>query len=350
MNDITQKMVPLIDNEVDFSWLEIEEAGVIKSISNYLLCQVINACHEAGLAQTLYANDLISMDELSSQFNPYLCEHLIKYLQIHDIVKITGNKIEVNSDSLGWFSPIAGAQLGFYLGAYGSVVRNIPSLLTGQSVYGSDVLRDGRALGVHCGTLFKAYHTDTVLQALSDKNSNFILDLGCGAGQFLIDACLRDPNLKGIGLDISEGAIDEAKMLCEKYNLTDRLEFVVADAFKPDHWPAKCHEADVICAVGVIHEHFRDGDDAVVNILNSYEKLISGTNKIFILGEPEIRHDTVKNDCDLYLVHIFTAQGFPRYREQWKEVIERTNFSCTKVYTRPDGGPRFNFFILEPSN
>lgn len=110
----------------------------------------------------------------------------------------------------------------------------------------------------------------------------------------LIDACLRDPSLTGVGLDISAPAIEEANELCIKYNLTNRLTFVVGDAFQPDSWSEECRKADVICAVGVIHEHFRDGEQAVINILNTYAKSMKNKCKRFILGEPEIRYDLEK--------------------------------------------------------
>ncbi|CAI1901103.1 N5-glutamine S-adenosyl-L-methionine-dependent methyltransferase [Serratia quinivorans] len=351
MQNINYELTELKNSKVDKTWAEIERAGVVKSISNYLLCQVIFACHEAGLAKALYQNNKVDQETLFENRDPYLCKHLLNYLKTHALVTINNNKITVKDEAKGWFSPVAGAQMGFYLEAYGPVVRAIPELLSGASIYGTDVLRNGRALGVHCATLFETYHTDTVLQALSDKTSSHILDLGCGAGQFLIDACLRDKNLTGIGLDISAPAIEEANELCKKYNLADRLKFVVGDAFQPGSWPEECHKADVICAVGVIHEHFRDGEQAVVNILNIYAKSMKNKGKRFILGEPEIRYDTERNDADLYLVHIFTAQGFPRYREEWMDVIEKTNFDCLGIYSRPVGGPRFNFFVLEtPDN
>ncbi|MBH2760544.1 class I SAM-dependent methyltransferase [Serratia ureilytica] len=349
MQKSNYNLIELEDGKVDETWGEIDHAGVIKSVSNFLLCQVMFSCHESGIAEQLYQKNEIDQNEIFKNRDSYLCKHLLNYLKTHGILTVENNIVKVKKDAVGWFSPIAGAQLGFYLEAYGPVVREIPSLLSGKSIYGKDVLRNGRALGVHCATLFQTYHTDTVLQALSDKSSSHILDLGCGAGQFLIDACLRDPSLTGVGLDISGPAIEEANELCKKYNLTNRLKFVVGDAFQPDSWPEECHKADVICAVGVIHEHFRDGEQAVVNILNTYAESMRNGEKRFILGEPEIRYDLEKNDCDLYLVHIFTAQGFPRYREEWMDVIEKTNFDCLGIYSRPHGGPRFNFFVLETS-
>ncbi|CCP04481.1 Multifunctional cyclase-dehydratase-3-O-methyl transferase tcmN [Erwinia amylovora Ea644] len=347
MQSPNYKLMELENREVDKTWIEIERAGVIKSVSNYLLCQVIFACHQAGIAASLYQQEEINEEEIYKNRDSYLCKHLLNYLETHDLLTVKNNTIRVKKEAEGWFSPVAGAQLGFYLEAYGPVVREIPSLISGKSIYGTDVLRNGRALGIHCATLFQSYHTDTVLQALSDKSSSHILDLGCGAGQFLIDACLRDPSLTGVGLDISAPAIEEANELCIKYNLTNRLTFVVGDAFQPNSWSEECRKADVICAVGVIHEHFRDGEQAVINILNIYAKSMKNKCKRFILGEPEIRYDLEKNDCDLYLVHIFTAQGFPRYREEWMEIIEKTDFDCLGVYSRPHGGPRFNFFVLE---
>jgi hypothetical protein len=96
-----------------------------------------------------------------------------------------------------------------------------------------------------------------------------------------------------------------------------------------------------------VHEHFRHGEAAVISILNTYGDILQSRDRVFILGEPELRYDRVKNDVDLFLVHIFTAQGFPRHREEWLALFARTRLRCRAVYTRPYAGPRFNFFVLE---
>jgi len=333
----------------DQSWTEIEEAGVTKMITVANLAQSLHALHKTGIAQKLYqaGSEGIHKSELTSAFDSYLLSHFLNYLKVHGIIEETSGGYRLREDKRSLASPVAGAQFGFYLEAYGPIVSSIPEFIAKAKVYGTDVERDGRALGIHCATLFNEYHTETVLKALAETQSEKILDIGCGAGQFLIDACTQNPNLRGVGLDISAPAIQEANRVARASGLEDRLKFVVADAFKPGSWPIECKDVDTICAVGVLHEHFRGGEKDVVAILNTYADLFKNGVKSFILGEPEIRYDLDKNDVDLYLIHIFTAQGFPRHREEWLEFFPKSNLQCKATYTRPNAGPRFNFFVLE---
>jgi hypothetical protein len=126
----------------------------------------------------------------------------------------------------------------------------------------------------------------------------------------------------------------------------DRVQFVVGDAFRPETWPEACHGAQALSAVGMLHESFRDGEDAVGGILERYAALLRRTGGVLILAEPEIHYDLAHNDPDFYLVHVFTEQGIPRRREGWLEVLERTSLTCRRVLSRPGAGPRFSFYEL----
>ena len=332
--------------EKNLSWSNLANSGLINMIASYNLAKVLTCLYKLGLIKMLIADETISLNEYND-YDPYLLRHLCRYLAIHGLLIMDENgnyKLSGKGQSL--FSDESIAHLCFYSEAYDCVTSNIHKMLSGESTYGREILRDGKSLGIHCDTLFKKYHSATVLEAMDDLKCDVVLDIGCGGGQFLIDVCKARPNLRGIGIDISEPAISYAKQNASNACLKDRLEFWVADAFDIDVWPEECFFADLLCATGVVHEHFRDGEDAVIEILNSYADLLSKNFKAFILGEPELRYDLVNSDVDLYLVHIFTAQGFPHHREEWLQLFYRTRLKCDRIYTRPGAGPRFNFFVL----
>ncbi|WP_271565752.1 class I SAM-dependent methyltransferase [Bradyrhizobium sp. CCBAU 11386] len=346
------QLIELKEEQQDASWAATERSGTLSLISAFNLCYAVDAARRVGLTSYLVEHQSIeiTIDPGCQLGDPHLLSHLLQYFAIHGLLVASNEGYKLTSRGKELFSNVSLAQIGFYVEAYGPVVSRLDALITRKATYGLDVLRDGGALGEHCATLFGEYHTDTVLRALTEIDATTILDVGCGAGQFLIDACLRSPRLKGIGLDISAPAIKRAQEAAADLKVADRIQFLVGDAFDIDSWPAECTSADVLTAVGVLHEHFRDGRDAVISILNEYNKLFAKGLKAFILGEPELRYDLVKNDADLYLVHIFTAQGFPHDRESWLHVIGQSELSCSKVFCRPNAGPRFNFFQLIPSD
>jgi cyclopropane fatty-acyl-phospholipid synthase-like methyltransferase len=239
------------------------------------------------------------------------------------------------------------AQLGFYMEAYGPVISAASELALGRKRYGAEVQRNGEALGRHSGVLFHHFYTPIVLEVLREHQARVVLDLGCGAGRSLVDACLRNPSLRGIGLDLSEGAISAARELAAENGLSDRLTFVVGNAFEPKSWPKICSEADVIMAVGVLHEHFRDGEAAVIRLLDVFAELLHQRVKGLLVGEPELYYDRKQHDPDFYLAHILTAQGFPRARTQWLELFDKTRLRCRRVLVRPQAGQRLAFYDLE---
>ncbi|GAA2922993.1 hypothetical protein GCM10020221_18860 [Streptomyces thioluteus] len=82
-----------------------------------------------------------------------------------------------------------------------------------------------------------------MLQAMQGRKVKRMLDVGCGGGQLIVDACLRDPSLTGVGIDIDRNAIAWANDLARRSGVADRVEFVVGDAFAPKTWPAVCTES-----------------------------------------------------------------------------------------------------------
>lgn len=342
-------IVKLQDLGPEQSWGELEKGAVPEWISRSVLLHAFQALHKTGMASKLFSagSGGATREELFEGLDDYLASHFLRYLTIHGVLRNDGDRFVLREAFRPAASPIAGAQIGFYLEAYGPILQGLGQFMRQEVRYGEGIQRNGRALGQHCATLFSEYHTETILKALGERRARHILDLGCGAGQFLVDACRRDSQVEGTGIDIAEPAIEEARRLAQQYGVADRLSFVVADAFKPETWPQRCADADVITGAGVLHEHFRSGESAVISILNTYRDHLKRVGGIFILGEPELRYDLLRNDPDLYLVHVFTAQGFPRHREEWLELFSRTNLRCRAVYTRPTAGPRFNFYVLE---
>ena len=95
----------------------------------------------------------------------------------------------------------------------------------------------------------------------------------------------------------------------------------------------------------MLHERFRDGEDAVIDLLNRFAKTL-GDERMLLIGEPELRYDDRENDSDFFLVHVLTQQGIPRDRAGWLEVIERTQLDCPRVYSSAVAGPRTCFYEL----
>jgi SAM-dependent methyltransferase len=217
--------------------------------------------------------------------------------------------------------------------------------LTGAEPYGLRVSRDAEALGRHCEVLFRSFGTTIVASLIQEHDARSVLDLGCGTGGLILDLCRQYPRLRAIGLDIAPEAVRLGRDRTIELGLSDRVSFVVGDAFTPANWPAGAAGCDFFVAVGTIHEHFRDGEAAVVDLLKRYAALLAEPGrKTLLLAEPEMNVDA--GDSDFYLVHVLTAQGMPRRREEWFRVFAQAGLDCTRVFSAPNTGFRFAYYEL----
>jgi ubiquinone/menaquinone biosynthesis C-methylase UbiE len=65
-----------------------------------------------------------------------------------------------------------------------------------------------------------------------------VLDVGCGAGGWLIEAAEAYPTMSLVGIDISHRMIKYARAQAEAHHVHDRIEFHVMDALRPLDFPA----------------------------------------------------------------------------------------------------------------
>jgi SAM-dependent methyltransferase len=337
------------DLDAEREWRKYVDSGLGEAIRGYGLVNALFACVNSGLSTRLSA-DPASLAKLADGLDAKLVEGLLRFLAIRGVVAATGEPATLYAlTDLGrsYLADLAYSNLGFYREAYGQIFDNLGPLLSKTKTYPKDVERDGAALARHCATGFHYFGTNVSLQGLAALGAESFLDLGCGGAGFLIDACRARPNMRAVGLDISKEAIELARQDVAAAGLENRIQLFVGDAFQPQTWPAACREVEAITTFGALHEQFREGEGAVVELLNKYAALTTeGPLKGLLVGEPELLYD--RFDADFYLVHVFTNQGIPRPREGWLPVFEKSKLRCESVLTAPDTGPRFAYYLLRP--
>jgi SAM-dependent methyltransferase len=339
---------PIIgDSGFSPEWEAYLKSPMPSMIGSYHLCHTLFAMQKTGMAALLRMHKSIPIADLLAGLDARLGELVLRYLCLRGVVSVQGGAAALTPLGRTLLDEVSMAQLGFYVEAYGPVTGKLSDLLQGAE-YGRFVSRDAAALGRHCATIWRHFHVAVVTGMLKCLSAMRILDLGCGAGRLILDICASSPHIEGVGLDISREAVDLAEKTAKVEALEGRAKFLIGDAFKPASWPIECQNVDAIIALGVLHEHFRMGEQQVVSILNTYAELMERHDiKALILGEPELHYDNEQNDSDFYLAHIVTNQGFPRRLEEWTELLSKTKLQVMEV-RRPTGGPRFSFFCLIP--
>jgi SAM-dependent methyltransferase len=339
--------VEIQDQRVEQAWYDYRHSGMPQILDGYHKAVVLAALQRTGVIQRMREGST-ELSELLGALDPYFGEKLLGWLSTAGYTRSTEDGYALTEAGDALLSDTSLAQLSFYIEAYGPVTRQLEDLLRGTAQYGRDVQRDGGALGRSCDSLFELYHIDVALAAFAHRSATCALDLGCGSGGFLIEAARRDQNFRGIGLDISADAIEEGIRRADKAGVSDRISFCVADAFDTATWPDDCARADALFAMGVLHERFRNGEEAVIEVLNGFAAAWSKGLTSIILGEPELYYDRQNNDSDFDLVHILTLQGFPRRQTEWLDLFQRSDLECRAVFSRRNAGPRCAFYDLVP--
>lgn len=340
LTEPTQVHDPLVQAD----WQRVRDSGIGEVLAGYNLALALSMVEETGMARRLMAPGGCTREQLAHGLDDAMAAGLIDYLVIRGVVVEENGALAPTHRGRCLMSEVPMALLGYYHDAYSPVLRSGASLLSRRASYGADVERDHEALGKHCEVLFRSFGTSVVLRMLESMGARCLLDLGCGSGGLLIDACARQPELRAIGLDIAPDVIRYGQDRVAAAGLSDRIRMVVGDAFRPDTWPDVCAEADAILIAGTLHEHFRCGEDAVIDVLNGYADFLAESGGGLILAEPELYRDAV--DADFFLVHTFTRQGYPRTGEAWLELFDRTRLRCVEMAHVPDTGFRFRYFHL----
>lgn len=339
--------VELWDEQRIRDWQEYHLSGMPQLLSSMNLCHALLALTNSGILARLREAGSGTAETLLDGLDHEVGSGLLRYLTIRGVLATHQGVHRLTRRGELLVGPVALARLGFYLEAYSPVIGLMTDLVTGAATYGVDVSRAAGALSRHSGAVSTSAYTAIVLEGVRERPSVRLLDLGCGGGSLLVELCLARPDLSGVGIDIAPEAIEAARRLATSHGVGDRVEFAVADAFDPVSWPASCRGVDVVCGVGILHEHFRAGDDAVIDILNRYAQ-VTTRQRTLLLGEPELRYDDRENDSDFFLVHFLTAQGTPRGRAGWLDLFERSRLRCRRVYSCAVAGPRTLFYELTP--
>jgi|TARA_B100001964_G_C14188736_1_gene579968 SAM-dependent methyltransferase len=170
---------------------------------------------------------------------------------------------------------------------------------------------------------------------LADLKVDTVIDLGCGSGDVIIDFCKRQKSFKGIGLDISPGAIEVAKENVKKNNLEDRIDLIIGDMLNPKSYSSKIKskgEKVAFNAIMALHEFLIDGEIAAINVLKKMKKEFP--ESYFILGEYNRCTDEEFATIPIYermhmlfyqeIIHGLTDQDLASL-ETWKKIFEESD-------------------------
>jgi SAM-dependent methyltransferase len=240
-------------------------------------------------------------------------------------------------------SPASLAAVSFYIGGYGELMMRSRELLERKIEYGREVTRD--AYHVAVGTkLNTASFMDMIPLAILDrKGVRTVADLGCGAGQFLIEWVKGGPERRGVGVDLEPEAIEAARKSAAEQGVGSRLVFHVGNAFDNAALATTLKDVDVIFSFAMEHEGLRNGEEAVLAHIDDMASRFPG--KRYLLGEPMLHMSAA--DGLFYWIHVLSLQGIPRNVPGWCNLLGKLKRAKLAEVFIPDHRQWCAYFDIE---
>lgn len=325
----------------------IEMNELIKMVSDTILTQVLFALWDDGFYEYLFEHPQFNIDEAAKELelDCDVLKILSDYLVSRNILQKDGkNQLQLTEKGALLTNCSFRGALNMYLGGYGKYFNHLSSLLR-KGLSSKDIVINRSLIHVGLGTEQNtcSYIFPSVLRTLSNMGSRTVLDIGCGAGGFLIQSARLKKDLIGIGVDMSQDSINEAQENAKQFSVADRLSFFKGKV-GTDPLPIKkeiIDTIDVVTAMFILHELGLDSTDGIVSFLKEIKQLFPGKMLIFLemlgikLGEWDEKDPVTYNYSllDYHLVHLLSSQGKPRKPAEWREIIAQAGLKLIDFTT-----------------
>lgn len=337
------------------AWLGQDLKSWAQSIRNgYARAFIIFALHETGVFDALRSGEAKTAEELATacHVNAHILDGVLNFLAHADEVLVKkGDRFSLTERGEWLFADSVRAMSFGAVGAYACLLYELVPTLRGEKRYGVDFERRGDLVAK--GSYYTGKQSyPWVVSELSRLGVESVADLGCGSAEVLISFCSLDLTLRGVGIDISPGALEEARRRVQTAGLTDRIRLLQGDITRPESYEAEVKDVQAFNGIMTFHEFLRDGEEAVVEIFRRMKRRFPG--RYLLIGEfdrvsdeefqamafPDRIHPLFYQ----YIIHPLTWQGLPIPRASWLRLFERAGLEILNV---KDGFPfRLVEFVL----
>ncbi len=313
-----------------------------QSIRNgYVRAHLIFAMHETGVFETLKNKKNLTVKEIAekNKLNSTLLNGVLNFLYHSDKILIKKDE-KFSLTNFGKESLFTDALLTMSfgaVGAYSCILTELVPSLRNEKKYGQDYIRPGDLIAKG------SYYTGRknypwVIENMKKLGVKKVADLGCGSADVLISLCEQDKNLQGVGVDLSDDALKEAKERVQKKGLEKRISLVQGDLYNPSTFSKKIQDVDGFNAIMVMHEFLRDGKEKVIQMFKDMKREFKG--KYFFLGEFDCIEDEEYQKMPYpdrihflfyqHIIHPLTWQGLT-FKEEWIDIFEKSGVQLVKM-------------------
>ncbi|SDI71902.1 Methyltransferase domain-containing protein [Actinokineospora alba] len=233
------------------------KTNVIDNIyNNTVTAYAISAAWELGLLERLEASEQpVNLAEFAAEqdLDSPSVEAVTRGLALAEVVHLAADRrtaVRGPQFAETW------AKKGFFYWltrGCGDLFRTMPELVRNERRTGDYVTRDYKAIGLAARDAGFSYVDPTFYKIIADRGLSVGADLGCGSGERLIKLAGRDPEFRGIGVDIAPGALALAKASVDEAGLADRLSVVHGDATRMEFRP-EFADVEFVCTFMMGHD------------------------------------------------------------------------------------------------
>lgn len=339
------------------TWLGSDVKSWSQSIRNgYVRAFLIFALHETGVFARLRERGPQTSLELANAcgLDAHLLDGVLNFLlHADEVLEKSDGRFALTLVGREWLFHDSVLAMSFgAVGAYSPLLYNLVPTLRREMRYGVDFVRPGDLLAKGSFYTGKGNYP-WVVGELARLGVKVVADLGCGSADVLIGFCGLDPELRGVGIDIAPGAIEEATRRVQSAGLSGRIRLQLADLTKPESFRHAVDEVGAFNAIMVLHEFLRDGDDAVVAMLQAMKTAFP--ERYLIVGEFDRLSDVEFQNLPYpdrihplfyqYVIHPLTWQGLPITKAHWLRLFDRAGLRVLAV--KDDFPFRLVEFVLQ---
>jgi SAM-dependent methyltransferase len=303
-------------------------------VSEAYLAQVLIALWDSGLYEYVRNRGRIEIERAAEELNldPSVLRSLIEYLMGSGIMAPDGDGFVLSEKGRPYWNYITRGVLTAHLAGYNQLLVNLGPLLRKEiDLYDPRLDRSGRLVASGSGyALLGSGTVPWILKLIQKIGGSYVLDIGCGAGDFLIQLALRWPDGAGAGIDMNADAITQAAANAERAGVSDRLTFHHAKlGVEPMSLPREFLErVDTLTAMYLLHEFAgRGGVGAITAALSRLCQEFPGRKLLMLEGE---RADPAAMfaapprtlaQLDYSFIHPLSRQGPLRTAAEWEDII-----------------------------
>lgn len=326
------------------------KACVGATLSNAAVANAaIGAAWEIGFLDELVAKERVTIADFAQQRDLHLPTFaaIVRALWVAQVVTLDeAEAVAVPGLAFDEVSQARG--LLYWLSrASGHLLNSLGVLARNDKRVGDFAYRDGGPVSIAGREINHAYFDPTFDLLVGQLTFSGVADLGCGSAERLVRLAQRDPRVRGVGVDISEGSLGVARDAITGAGLDDRLKVVLGDVCALEPRPEYAG-IELITSFLMAH-HFWPRESCVTTLRRARTAFPNA--KYFLLGDTCRSTGSARSQPDLFTLGFETVHSvmgvYLPTEQEWLEVFAESGWRC--VDQRPIETPQFSFiFVLSP--